>query len=162
MPIEDVKAGVAETTRGRATARIEAAVKNGPPGPAPPLSAIAPLTRSQDGCRPMLSPSVMPSLFHRRHYRDPRGYRASPMRHNPRRGRGIFLSRERSLSNAYEAVTSRATNSLTGIAANAARSANMALMDSVCLGLKCAATLASNFFTSTGIPSSRRLRWPMG
>ncbi len=36
--------------------------------------------------------------------------------------------------------------SLTGIAASAERSANIFLMASVCLGPKCAATLASNFF----------------
>ena len=43
-----------------------------------------------------------------------------------------------------------ATNSLTGIAASAFRSANIALIDSVCPGLKCAATLASNLLVQTG------------
>jgi hypothetical protein len=54
------------------------------------------------------------------------------MRHNARPRAGIF----------YDAVTSLATNSLTGIAARASRSTNIALIDSVCVGLKCAATLA--------------------
>ena len=47
-------------------------------------------------------------------------------------------------------VTSIATNSLTGMAASAFWSPNIDLIDSVRLALKCAATLASNFFTSIG------------
>ena len=53
-------------------------------------------------------------------------------------------------------------NSLTGIAASVAGSANSLVMESACLAPKCAATLASNFFTSNGMPSARRLRWPIG
>ena len=54
--------------------------------------------------------------------------------------------------------TNPATNSCTGICSSFLRSANSALIDSVCFGEKCAAVEASNFFTSTGMPSARRLR----
>ena len=61
-------------------------------------------------------------------------------------------------SESYAALTICAMKSLTAMPARAARSANILRMDSACFVPKCAATLASNFFTSTGMPSALRLR----
>ena len=58
--------------------------------------------------------------------------------------------------------TRNAISSFTGRRSSLRESANACWMSSVCLGAKCAATLDSNFLTSTGMPSARRLRWPIG
>src|ERR1700681_4787580 len=144
MPIDGVIAILAETARRRAAAWIETAVNDRPPDPEAPVGAFAPFGRRVGSCAVL--------TFHPTYYPYTPGRSASPMRHNTTLRHGIF----------YDAVTSPATNSLTGIAASARGSAIIALIDSAWRGLKCAATLASNFFTSRGLPSSRRLRWPMG
>ena len=58
--------------------------------------------------------------------------------------------------------TRNAISSFTGRRSSLRESANACWMSSVCLGAKCVATLDSNFLTSTGMPSARRLRWPIG
>src|SRR5581483_6993583 len=59
-------------------------------------------------------------------------------------------------------VTRAATSSLTGMESSLPGVLNNVRIRSACFGLKCASTEASNFFTSTGIPSARRFRCPIG
>ena len=53
-------------------------------------------------------------------------------------------------------------SSFTGRVSSAAPRANSALIFSAWRGAYCASTELWNFFTSTGMPSARRLRCPMG